>query len=348
MAILINSTSSFYATKNEAVFKTFASKFRLREASEFSQDSISSYKKDDNIVKFFSDEKEISVRLNDESLELLRKNFAEHNFLNLKDGSIALSSAAASFVEAWYKDIMQNRNFLDADLNKDKKIDGKEFLLLKNSVKDKTNNQNLLDKMEILVLREAVSTQGYMQSKMEQNPLSLDSLLNEAIKSDKNFDLKISRLEYSAKGGSDLEGYTRWAKEAVDEILSEEQKKKSIKLVIDPDDKIFSNFNGFSTQSIKDYFENPFKKFGIQSIDIINLSKAKLRLKDKELDEDLQRLLKEFPHLKALIENNPNISKESLEKIEKQNKMLTVYKENEKENLSLKFSKSIFKKDILA
>lgn len=41
-----------------------------------------------------------------------------------------------------------------------------------------------------------------------------------------NFDGIITRLEYSAKGGTDMQGYTNWAIDALNDILDDSDKAK--------------------------------------------------------------------------------------------------------------------------
>lgn len=332
--MLVIAASSFYRTQNEAVFRAESSELKIRQKEDFSLDKNENSYGENTLVKFFSDEKELSLKLNKQSLELLKSNFAETNFIDLGRGVIGLSGSAASFVDSWYKDISINRNFLKADLNSDGKIEGNEFKLLRNSVKDFNENQDLreLKDAPTVVLREAKKTQGYMQSKIEDKSLSLEDLLNQAIISDKNLDGKITRLEYAAQGQSDEEGYKNWALEEVKDM------GKIKAMILDPTNSITPFFNGRSIYEIYDTFAgikftNAFE--GIQE----NSKQIGVKdIKKGEKDEEKEKLLREFPELKSIIQNNPNISKESLEKIREKKKIASAYSQ---EDLKTLFSKTL-------
>lgn len=332
--MLVIAASSFYRTQNEAVFKAESSELKLRKKEDFSLAENENGYGENTLVKFFSDEKELSLKLNKQSIELLKSRFAENNFIDLANSVIGLSGSAASFVDSWYKDISINRNFLKADLNSDGKIEGNEFKLLRNSVKDFNENQDLrkLQDAPSIVLREAKKTQGYMQSK-EDKALNLEDLLNQAIISDKNLDGKITRLEYAAQGKSDDEGYKNWALEELKNI--EVDKIKA--MIVDPQHTITPFFNGRSIYEIYDTFAgikftNAFEniKENSKQIETENVKKG-------EKDEEKEKL-REFPELKSIIQNNPNISKESLEKIREKKKIASAYSQ---EDLKTLFSKTL-------
>lgn len=131
---------------------------------------------------FFSDDKEISLNLSNESMELLTNHFSANDFLKLSNGNIGLSGKAAAFVEGWYKDIMINRNFLNADRDKNGRIENNEHLSLKNSVEDVAKNQDLSKNFGAVVLRMAQSTTGYVENTISDKSLSIEALMDESIK----------------------------------------------------------------------------------------------------------------------------------------------------------------------
>ena len=324
--MLVIAASSFYKTQNEAVFKAAHSELKIRQKEDFSLDKNENGYGEDTLVKFFSADKEVTLKLKKQSLEFLKDRFSETNFINIGKQVIGLSGSAASFVDSWYKDISINRNFLKADLNQDGKIEGNEFKLLKNSVKDFNDNQDLrkLQDAPTIVLREAKKTQGYTQSEIKDKALSLEELLNQVIISDKNLDGKITRLEYAAQGQSDDEGYKNWALEELKNI-----KVDSIKaMIVDPKNIITPFFNGKSIYEIYDTFTRSKPKTAFENINENSkqvLEQVDIKYAKDRKDDKKEKLLREFPHLKAFIENNPNISKESLEKIEKQKKITQTY-----------------------
>lgn len=332
--MLVIAASSFYRTQNEAVFRAESSELKIRQKEDFSLDKNENSYGENTLVKFFSDEKELSLKLNKQSLELLKSNFAETNFIDLGRGVIGLSGSAASFVDAWYKDISINRNFLRADLNADGKIEGNEFKLLKNSVKDFNENQDLreLKDAPTVVLREVTKTQGYMQSEIKDKALSLEELLNQAIISDKNLDGKITRLEYAAQGQSDEEGYKNWALEEVKDM------GKIKAMIIDPNNTITPFFEGKSIYEIYNAFAKQSSTNAFEGIQENSKQIGVKGIKKGEKDEEKEKLLREFPDLKSIIQNNPNISKESLEKIREKKKIASAYSQ---EDLKTLFSKTL-------
>ncbi|EPC4776632.1 hypothetical protein RY535_001126 [Campylobacter coli] len=222
MSILVNAVDTFYSTKNEAVFSASKSENIKRNVADFNTDNNTK-----NSVYFFSDDKEISLNLSNESMELLTNHFSANDFLKLSNGNIGLSGKAAAFVEGRYKDIMINRNFLNADRDKNGRIENNEHLSLKNSVEDVAKNQDLSKNFGAVVLRMTQSTTGYVENTISDKSLSIEALIDESIKSDRNFDGIITRLEYSAKGGTDMQGYTNWAIDALNDILDDSDKAKN-------------------------------------------------------------------------------------------------------------------------
>lgn len=333
--MLVIAASSFYRTQNETVFKAESSELKLRKKEDFSLAENENGYGENTLVKFFSNEKELSLKLNKQSLELLKSRFAETNFIDLGSSVIGLSGSAASFVDSWYKDISINRNFLKADLNRDGKIEGGEFKLLRNSIKDFNENQDLrkLQDAPSIVLREAKKTQGYMQSKIEDKALSLEDLLNQAIISDKNLDGKITRLEYAAQGQSDDEGYKNWALEELKNIEADNIKA----MILDPQHTITPFFNGRSIYEIYDTFAGIKSTNAFENIKENSKQIGTENVKNGEKDEEKEKL-REFPELKSIIQNNPNISKESLEKIREKKKIASAYSQ---EDLKTLFSKTL-------
>lgn len=347
MSILIDATDSFYRTQDKVVFSAQKSENVQRKAEDFSLGQNLHSK-----VKFFSDGEEQSLDLNGESLSLLREHFDENDFLRLRDGSLALSGKVAAFVDGWYKDIMQNRDFLLADRDKNGRVEGAEHLALKNSVKDRAENQDLSRSYEAVVLRMAKDTQGYVENQASRQSLSVSDLLNESIKSDKNFDGQITRLEYAAKGGSDMDGYTNWAVDALDEVLDEDEKRKKIHLIIDPSGETFKLWGmmGATLEEVKAHYDG--LNFG-QSISRNGLSDLVIDTpKIKEIEKDLslqkQQLLNEFPEFKALIQSNINITKEQLQNLKNKQKISQNYQSHQGQNLQEKLSQNFFKTNIQA
>lgn len=200
---------------------------------------------------------------------------------------------------------MENRNFKSADINQDGQIKNDEFMLLKNEVSDKYSIQDLRN-MGHIVLREAKSSSGYASNKIQEKSISLNEILSQSIKSDKNFDGNLTRLEFATKGGNLSAGYENIAKKALKKIGV-----SASNLIIDKDDKISTSMNGKSMAQV----ENDFKT--------INLKPKKTD------DEHLKALLLRYPNLSAIIKNNPNISENELKIISEKQKITKKYLENE-------------------
>lgn len=71
------------------------------------------------------------------------------------------------------------------------------------------------------------------------------------------------------------------------------------------------------------------------------------KILEAELSEKKQ-LLNEFPEFRALIQNNPAITKEQLLKLKKQQKITQNYQHYQKQDLQTKFTQNFFKTDIKA
>lgn len=332
-------TDSFYKTKNEAVFLASKSESIKRNVVDFHSNNTK------NSVHFFSNDKEISLNLSDESIELLKKHFNENDFLKLSNGNTGLSGKAAAFVEGWYKDIMINRNFLNADRDKNGKIEKDEYLALKNSVKDVAQNQDLSKSDNWVVLRMAQSTTGYAENKVSNKSLSIEELMDESIKNDKNFDGIITRLEYAAKGGTDMQGYTNWAIDALSDILKSNEKENTT-LILDPYNKITPKWDNVSIDVVSDFYKGKGESFNNSQISgkiIQNSNTSKSMFKNEK-----EQLLDEFPEFRALIQNNPTITKEQLLKLKNQQRILHNYQDHQKQDLQKEFTQIFFKTDLKA
>lgn len=353
MGIFAIAVNTFYKTKDVAVFSAIPSKNVIRKQEDFTLNKNQSlntdgYFTDGHFVKFFSNNKQVSLKLNDESLELLKNHFGENDFLNLKDGSTALSGKAGAFVEGWYKDILYKRDFLLADRNYNGRIENDEFLSLKNSVKDRAENQNLIDSYKAAVLREAKSAEGYVSSQVKNKAVSVEDLLNESIKSDRNFDGQITRLEYAAKGKTDIEGYENWAVQSLNELLSEKNKQEKITLVVDPYNIFWSNPINNTLNQMRSYYEDTgLEKFSQpQSSSQSQSNNMVIYTSDKKNIDEKEELLNEFPEFRALIENNPHLTRADLEKLRDKKQIAQAYQNSQKPDLKTKFTQAFSQTDL--
>ena len=108
---LIRVRADFFANKNQVAFKAQNATYAVRKAEDFALTPTNTYAKS-NTLRFFDDDKQVSLNLSDKTINFLQKHFVNSNFIALEDGSIGLKGDAAVFVEGWYKDIVYNRGFV--------------------------------------------------------------------------------------------------------------------------------------------------------------------------------------------------------------------------------------------
>lgn len=307
-------TSNFYKTANDVVFKAEAGSLKLREIESFEVEKNANFLQNKTKINFFSDDKQTSIKLKNDALDLLQKHFSKQDFIRLDDGSVGLSGSANAYVEGWYKDILENRNFKSADMNQDGKIKGDEFYVLKNDVRDETSLQDLREFGHI-VLRDTKKSIGYINNKFQEKSVTLNDILYQTIKSDKDFDGSLTRLEFATNGGSLADGYENLAKRILKKIGI-----TASTLVVDPEHKIMSMMNGKSFEEIKHALSGK-----------MDGDTYRIKIKPKKLDDDehLKELLSRYPALSSIIENNPNITEEELEAIMKKQKITEKYLNNE-------------------
>lgn len=120
---LIRVRADFFKDKNQVAFKAQDATYKTKKAQDFKLTPTNA-DTTRNALRFFDDEKQVSISVSDKTLNFLQKHFYSGNFIALKDGSTALRGDAAVFVEGWYKDIMYNRGFLASNLNANTSIEG--------------------------------------------------------------------------------------------------------------------------------------------------------------------------------------------------------------------------------
>lgn len=68
---LIKVKADFFQSKNEVAFKAQKADYALRKAEDFTLSSNVDYKK--NTLKFFDDDKQVSISVSDKTLNFLQK-----------------------------------------------------------------------------------------------------------------------------------------------------------------------------------------------------------------------------------------------------------------------------------
>ncbi|WP_185900156.1 hypothetical protein [Campylobacter sp. MIT 99-7217] len=350
----IHATPSFFVNADDAVFKASKAELYLKNKEDFKTSDVVS-KNNEVKISFFENEKQISLNLSKESLELLKTHFNENNFLSLSDGSIGLNASAAKFVLGWYKDIAYERGFLNADLDKNGIISDYEHLGFKNSVKSSFWTSSDDDIMFLNGTND--KAQGYAQGKIGHKNLSLDELLDTTIKSDKNFDGVLTNLEKSSNGGSLNEGYENLVKEALERIYEEKAKDMSFSIIADVEGKVAKNIGerGKSKQAVKQIYDNFLGKINLSSLnkneqehinffENLNTKNPKLKKDSKELEKEL--LMQKYPEFKALIQSNENIDETQLKNLKAKRQTSKNYQALSKQDLRQEFSQAVFKTDL--
>lgn len=332
--MLTIATKHFYSKANDIVFKSLSGDCTSKKADDFQTNQGLMPTSNTTKVNFFSQNKQISINLNNQTLNLLQNHFSKDEFLSLKDGSIGLSGEANSYVDGWFKDIMQNRNFANADKNANGTIEESEVGELKNSVNHSFYYQDLRQFGQI-VLSEMINSSGYNTDK-NAKPTTLSEILQDSIKSDKNFDGELSAIEIVSKGENLQTGYENMAKNAIKDILGYDTNSK---FIIDPTGEKMSLMNGKSMEEVEKFFgENSADIFKFKALKTKNLSKI-----DTKKDE----LLRKFPEFKQIIQSNPNISESEILNLKKKQEYIKIYK-NSDENFDIKFIKSLLSLNLQA
>ena len=172
-----------------------------------------------SIKTYFKDptnDKEVMVSLNQETINKLEKHFGEESFIKKDDGSIQLTAEAEEYVANWFADIAYNRKFLEADRNNDGRLTENEYNNTNNdfNVEFLSVTESFGGKEKLLLAREEVTKQYSRTDTIfnEQNyrkdeiVKSLDDELNKTIEIDKDFDSKITLKEaFSTKEGKNFE-----------------------------------------------------------------------------------------------------------------------------------------------
>ncbi|ELK4419122.1 hypothetical protein LZW63_05060 [Campylobacter coli] len=103
--------------------------------------------------------------------------------------------------------------------------------------------------------------------------------------------------------------------------------KPKIHLVVDPTSKIWHSYAGKTLNEVKAYYDNPFRATsGTSASGFLNIVIEEPRiLPSNDLENEKEQLLNEFPEFRALIQNNPNITKEKLLKLKNQQRITHNY-----------------------
>lgn len=350
---LIKVKADFFQSKNEVAFKAQKADYALRKAEDFTLSSNVDYKK--NTLKFFDDDKQVSISVSDKTLNFLQKHFYSGNFIALKDNSIALRGDAAVFVEGWYKDIAYNRGFLANNLNQNASIEGaKEHIGFKNSI---TRDNSVNKEGDYFVFTQSKNF-AYQNGKINDKTITIDELMDITLQSDKNRDGEITFLEAYAGKDKLTQGYENWLNSAMREHFGDENININTYGIIS---KRFANNAAMAVGLYENIFEGSLYG-GTNTLNAQRFSELKEDLtpkidtenegapnveaqKEPKDDEKEKELLAKYPEFKFLIQAKgaENISEAELAQLRKKQQISLSYQSNSTQiNLKDEFSQSVF------
>lgn len=354
---LIAIEPSFFQNRNQVAFKAEKAEYVLRKAEDFKLSQNADYK--NNVLKFFDDNKQVSINVSDKTLGFLKEHFYSGNFIQLKDNSIGLSGDAGAFVEGWYKDIVYNRGFLQNNLNQNDSIEGGvEHIGFKNSLSHESSTRGEGD---YLVFGGGKNS-AYQNGKIDGKDISLNELMDISLQSDKNRNGEITFLEAYAGKDKLSQGYENWLNQYMREYFNDENiniqtyglintrinNEKAMEVGIYGtsifETSLYGGIKGLSSHKFKQLEEELSPE--VESKDEVQIEKPN----KKEKSEYEEALLLKYPEFKALIEarGSENISEAELEDLRQKKKIATSYQENS-QNITLKqeFTQTVFKTDLL-
>lgn len=152
--------------------------------------------------------KDVSVALDNKTIERLKKHFGDDDVYTSKNGIVKLDNKAEAYVSGWFADIAYNRNFIGADEDKDGKISKSEYENTKNNFEAQiTIGVNKENNKEVSVSEtigksyiNSINNDEFVGLYRSHNAAkSLDDELNTTINIDKDFNSKVDIQEaYSA------------------------------------------------------------------------------------------------------------------------------------------------------
>ena len=349
---LIRVQADFFANKNQVAFKAQNATYALRKAEDFALTPTNAYA---NTLRFFDDDKQVSLNLSDKTINFLQKHFVNSNFIALEDGSTGLKGEAAVFVEGWYKDIVYNRGFTQSNIDKNSVISHNEHLVLKNSL---TQDSEVIEDGAWLIFG-AGENKAYQNGSANNGKISLAELMDKTLQSDKNHNGEITFLEAYAGEDKLAQGYENWLNAHLREYFGDEN------ITINTYGIIAKRMGNEDANAVGLYDESIFESSlygGLSSLNankLINLKKElnpeventdntaqntkKSLKKDDKKEEEEDSLALKYPEFRALIERRgaENISEAELEQLRQKKQIANSYESN---SISLKqeFTQAVF------
>lgn len=144
---------------------------------------------EDSVAVMFNDPKtnqRITLNLSKENLNKLKGQFDTKDFYAREDGVIRLNGKAEAFVGGWFGDIAYQQNFVEADSDKNGRVEGSELRDLKTAIVNFSYDD---------VSATDVSVDRYVKGVVHSTTSeTLEDTLNAFLEMDKNFDGHIEQL----------------------------------------------------------------------------------------------------------------------------------------------------------
>lgn len=134
----------------------------------------------------------ITLSLTKENFDRLKQHFNADDFYLRNDGVIRLNGEAESFIAGWFGDIAYKQNYIDADKNKDGRINEMESSDLRSTVAPRgvfyTDGSAAIEE----------SVEGYLHfdERFDSNHHTIEDALNTIVAKDTNLDGNLERFEY--------------------------------------------------------------------------------------------------------------------------------------------------------
>jgi len=198
-------------TKEQISNEKVSTNIEVKKTNEIENISYHSTSKSVNskftVFKDPTNGKYVVSSLNDKTIEKLKTQFPEDNFIEKEDGSLRLTGKAEAFVSGWFADIAYKREFLESDKDNDGKLSEDEYEDTKNNfgihieVFGNQDNKNLYTSEKVAASYISNNKSDYSNYREFNAAKSLDDELNETINVDKNFDGIMTLTEaYTTQG----------------------------------------------------------------------------------------------------------------------------------------------------
>ena len=189
-----------FAAQNKDKHTLQAEQITIENNEDFVYKFADNQNTDENKTVVFDDAKsgkKVAVKLNDKTIEKLKKYFGEEDVYAREDGMVRLNNKAEAFVSGWFGDIAYNREVLGADKDKDGKINEEEYRQTKSFFGGYVSIEVSKKSGKVVSMEDVITSSykggvklasgDYVQS-FKTEYTNIDTILQDTINTDKNFD----------------------------------------------------------------------------------------------------------------------------------------------------------------